>query len=149
MEYQLENNCYVVPRGRDDNKKEYLDLLYKHKNDLVLFPENSMSFIDTVTYLPIEKSIVTENMYLVSAYSRHKVWILNYKNEWMHPNEETFGCSVESLANHLLGYGSSIGILPEIKIKELLGGFPKGCKTYQDYINLTRKQYKNFKYDEY
>ena len=149
MEFDLKNNCYVVARGRDDHKQEYLDLLYEHKNDLVLFPENGMSFIDTVTYLPIDKSIVTENMYLVCAYRRYKVWILNFRNEWIHPNEETFGCSIDSLANHLLGYGSSIGILPEMKINEILGKFPKKCKTYQDYIDLTKKQYKDFKYDEY
>jgi hypothetical protein len=149
MDFELTENCYVVARGRDDDKQEYLDLLYEHKNELVLFPENSMRFIDTVTYLPIEKSIVTENMYLVSSYSRHMVWILDARNEWVHPNEQTFGCSIESLANHLLGYGSSIPILPEMKIKELVGGLPKKCKTYQDYIDLTKKQYKEFKYDDY
>ena len=149
MDFELENNCYVVARGRDDDKEKYLDLLYNHKNDLVLFPESNMRFIDTVTYLPVTKSIVTENMYLVSSYNKYNVWILDAKGEWMNPNEQTFGCSIESLANHLLGYGSSIPILPEMKLKELLGGFPKGIKTYQDYIDLTKKQYKDFKYDDY
>ena len=149
MDFELENNCYVVARGRDDDKEKYLDLLYKHKHSLVLFPETAMRFIDTVTYLPVTKSIVTENMYLVSSYNKYNVWILDAKGEWMNPNEQTFGASIESLANHLLGYGSSIPILPEMKLKELLGGFPKGIKTYQDYIDLTKKQYKDFKYDDY
>jgi hypothetical protein len=148
MEFELKNNCYVVARGRDDDKQGYYDLLIPHKNELVLFPENGMRFIDTVTYLPIDKSIVTENMYLVSSYDKYNVWILK-GDKWVHPNEQTFGCSIESLANHLLGYGSSIPILPEIKIMELVGGLPKKCKTYQDYIDLTKKQYKEFKYDDY
>ena len=146
---ELNNNCYVVARGRDDDKQEYLELLFEHKNELALYPEDTMRFIDTVTYLPYDRSIVTEDMYLVSAYDRYNVWILDARNEWVHPNEQTFGCSAESLANHLLGYGSSIGILPEMKIKELVGGLPKECKTYQDYIDLTKKQYKDFKYDDY
>lgn len=148
MDYQLEGNCYVVARGRDDDKKAYLDLLYKHKNDLVTFPEDGMRFIDSVTYLPYNKSIVTENPYLISSYDRRSVWVLN-NGKWINPNEQTFGSSVNVIENNLLGYGSSIPILPEMKLKELLGGFPKGCKTYQDYINLTKKQYKDFKYDDY
>lgn len=147
MDYKLEGNCYVIARGRDDNGDAYLDLMY-HKYDMVTFPEDGMRFIDTATYLPYNKSIVTENPFLISSYDKYSVWVLK-KGKWVNPNEQTFGCSVNVITSNILGFDSSIPLLPYIKIRSLVGDIPKGCMTYQDYADKIEKDFKDFKYDDY
>lgn len=144
-----EGICYVVVRGRDDSSEAYYDLLGEHKHELAMFPEDGLRFIDTVTYLPYNKSIVTENPYLISSYSKHEVFILK-NGRWVNPNTQTFGASVEIITNNILGYGTSIALLPYIKLKALVGSNElDGCKTFQDYADKVKKEFSEFKYDEY
>ena len=143
-----DGNCYVVVRGQADSYQTYTDFLYKNKRDLVLYPETRLTMIDTITYMPYNKAIVTENPYLISSYSRHQVFILGKGGKWVNPHFETFGCSVETITNNILGYGSSIPALPQMKIKELVGEVPKGMKTYGDWAEEIKKEIIEFRYED-
>lgn len=143
-----EGQCYVIARGRDDESDSYYDLLKEHKHELVIFPENGLSFIDIVTYLPYNKSIVTENPYLISSYSKHEVWVLK-NGEWENPSEQTFGADINLITNNILGYNTSMALLPYIKLNALVGSNElDGCKTFQDYADKVKKNFGEFKYNE-
>jgi len=105
--------CYVRVRNN-----EFHDILY-YKNDLILYPENAMRFLDMVSYLPYVQSILTENPYLISCYDRKNVWILNDENKWINPDIQTFGASVSYITQEILKYGYEMPLLPLEFIKAL------------------------------
>jgi hypothetical protein len=145
MEIQTIENCYVVVRGRCDNKRAYDELL-EYRHSLEFHPEQHMTFIDTVTYVPYQKSIVTENPYLISSYDKRKVWVLNENDEWVNPSEQTFGCSVNVITSNILGFNDSIPVFPKTKLMSLVGAIPEGCETYGDMVEHERNKLKNYKY---
>lgn len=111
--YESENiqeteQCFVFIQGNDANEEHYYDLVRESKNDkLILYPERAMTFADTVDYRRYVKSIVTENPYIISCYSRNEVWILQ-DDEWVHPSMQTYGASVDLITSSILQYKNSI-----------------------------------------
>lgn len=100
--------CFVFLQGNDANLEHYYDLVRESKNDnLILYPERAMTFADTVDYRPYVKSVVTENPFIISCYSNEDVWILQ-KDEWIHPNMQTYGASVNLITMSILQYGNTI-----------------------------------------
>lgn len=112
-EFESENimekgQCFVFLQGNDINDEHYYDLVRESKNDrLILYPERAMTFADTVDYIPYVKSIVTENPYIISCYSRNDVWILQ-DDEWTHPSDQTYGASVNLITSSILQYNNTI-----------------------------------------
>ena len=100
--------CFVFLQGNDANIEHYYDLVRESKNDnLILYPERAMTFADTVDYRRYVKSVVTENPFIISCYSREDVWILQ-NDEWTHPDIQTYGASVDLITYDILQFGSSI-----------------------------------------
>jgi len=105
----MENEqCFVFLQGNDANEEHYHDLVRESKNDnLILYPERAMTFADTVDYRPYVKSVVTENPFIISCYSRENVWILQ-DDEWIHPDQQTYGASVSLITSSILQYHNTI-----------------------------------------
>jgi hypothetical protein len=120
MDYQLEGNCYIILDGKD----ELNDLIYEHKNDLVLYPERTMRLVDLACYRPYVKSVVTESAWIIGMYSKHEVWIW-VDGKWKHPDYQTYGTSRDLLTDVLLGVESSIPlhVISSDKAKEFSDGF--------------------------
>ena len=101
-----ENTCYVLLRTNKINP-----IAYK-RHDLVWYPETGMPLLKRVTYTPYIKSIVTEDPWLISCYSREhvRVWSKEYnkKGEWVWPNNQTYGASVNWITSSLLGIKNTI-----------------------------------------
>jgi hypothetical protein len=107
--YESENikereQCFVFLQGNDANIEHYYDLVRESKNDnLILYPERAMTFADTVDYRRFAKSVVTENPFIISCYSREDVWILQ-DDEWVNPGMQTYGASVNLITSSILQY---------------------------------------------
>jgi predicted kinase len=83
-----------------------------------------------VHYRPYVKSIVTENPYIISCYSRNDVFVLS-NDKWVNPDIQTYGASVNIITNSILMYNNTIPLLP-------LGGASykdkiKTLKNFRDY----------------
>ena len=103
--------CYIFVQGNDINIEHYYELVRKSKNDeIILYPEHSMRFIDIVEYRPYVKSIVTENPYLISCYDKRNVFIL-VDDEWVNPTIQTYGASVSYITSDLLNYTNTIPMM--------------------------------------
>jgi len=113
MKINKTGQCYVRVRNN-----EFHNILLS-KNDLIMYPETSMRFLDTVSYLPYVQSILTENPYLISCYDRNNVWVLNAENKWVNPDIQTFGASISYITQEILNYGHEIPLLPLEFIKAL------------------------------
>ena len=102
------DQCFVFLQGNDANIEHYYDLVRESKNDnLILYPERAMTFADTIDYRRYVKSVVTENPFIISCYPRENVWILQ-DDEWIHPDEQTYGASVNLITNSILQYHNTI-----------------------------------------
>ena len=100
--------CFVFLQGNDANIEHYYDLVRESKNDnLILYPERAMTFADTVDYRRYVKSVVTENPFIISCYSREDVWILQ-DDEWIHPDIQTYGASVNLITGNILQFRNTI-----------------------------------------
>ena len=100
--------CFVFLQGNDANIEHYYDLVRESKNDnLILYPERAMTFADTVDYRRYVKSVVTENPFIISCYSREDVWILQ-DDEWIHPDIQTYGASVNLITDDILQFRNTI-----------------------------------------
>ena len=125
MAYESENikeseQCFVFLQGNVANEEHYFDLVRESKNDnLILYPERAMTFADTVDYRPYVKSVVTENPFIISCYSREDVWVLQ-DDDWVHPDIQTYGASVDFITSDILQYGNTIptAVLGGGKFKE-------------------------------
>ena len=122
--------CFVFLQGNDANEEHYFDLVRESKNDnLILYPERSMTFADTVDYRRYVKSVVTENPFIISCYSREDVWILQ-DDEWIHPEQQTYGASVNYITSSILQYHNTIptSVLGGGRFKDKV----KKLKNYED-----------------
>lgn len=122
--------CFVFLQGNDANEEHYYDLVRESKNDnLILYPERAMTFADTVDYRRYVKSVVTENPFIISCYSREDVWILQ-DDEWVHPDIQTYGASVNIITSSILQYSNTIptSVLGGGKFKDKV----KKLKNYND-----------------
>lgn len=132
--YESENimeteQCFVFLQGNDANEEHYYDLVRESKNDnLILYPERAMTFADTVDYKRYVKSVVTENPFIISCYPKENVWVLQ-DDEWVHPNQQTYGASVNFITMSILQYSNTIptSVLGGEKFKDKV----KKLKDYQ------------------
>lgn len=133
--YESENikeseQCFAFLQGNDANEEHYYDLVRESKNGtMILYPERAMTFADTVDYRRYSKSVVTENPYIISCYPKKDVWIL-HDDEWVHPDFQTYGCSVNMITSQILQYNNSIptAVMGGGKFKDKV----KKLKNYSD-----------------
>lgn len=104
MNYELIENCYVLLDGQH---KGINDLILKHKDDLILYPEREMRLVDKASYRPYLKSIVTECEWLIGVYPMERVWIWK-DNQWVNPPMQTYGASRNLITCNLLGVHQTI-----------------------------------------
>ena len=107
-----DSQCFVFVQGNDINIEHFYELVRKSKNDeLILYPERGMTFANTVDYKPYVKPIVTENPYIIACYDSRSVWVLQ-EDEWVNPDRQTYGASVNLITTSILQYPNTIPILP-------------------------------------
>jgi len=94
--------CYVVP------KISTYHPIADVRNDLAYYPEEDMSLFETVNFKRYEKSIVTENPFIISCYPMENVRVWNEKRGWSEPRFETYGCSVNKILSSLLSVKQTI-----------------------------------------
>jgi hypothetical protein len=124
----LEGNCFVYIQGNEVDIEKYYDVVRLSKDDkLILYPERGKTFVDTVCYRPYVKSVVTENPWIISCYSRENVWIIR-EGKWKHPDRQTYGASVEYITDDILGMSSSLPLI-------VLSGLD-GIKEFKEKIKL-------------
>lgn len=103
---KLEGTCYVLLQTNKINP-----IAYK-RHDLIWYPERGKTLLQCVQYRPYVKSIVTENPWLIACYDRDDVrmWSRKYKKkgEWISPNDQTYGASVNSIMMRILGIRNTI-----------------------------------------
>lgn len=103
---KLEGTCYVLLQTNKINP-----IAYK-RHDLIWYPETAMTLLQCVQYEPYVKSIVTENPWLIACYDHDDVrlWSTKYtkKGEWISPNDQTYGASVNSIMMRILGIRNTI-----------------------------------------
>lgn len=111
MNKHLENNCFVYVQGNEIDIEKFYELVRLSKCDeLILYPERAMTFVDSVCYRPYVKSVVTENPFVISSYKRDNVWLLE-KGEWVNPSQQTYGASVNLIACSILHNPNTIPML--------------------------------------
>jgi hypothetical protein len=114
MDYIPINNCYVYVRdlrNTDPVGEEVIIAAKKTEFDFYIYPEYHLTFTDKTQYIPYIRSIVTEEPYLISCYSREFVWVIE-DGVWKHPNTQTFGTSVSIITHEILKYEPSMPLLP-------------------------------------
>ena len=94
--------CYVLLQINNVHPIAY------SRFDLMWYPERTMTLLDCVTYKPYEKSIVTENPWIIGCYRREFVRVWDKKRGWIMPNRETYGASVNAITMTILGIRQTI-----------------------------------------
>ena len=118
--------CFVYIQGNKKDIEKYYELVRLSKDDkLILYPERGLSFVDQVCYIPYEKSILTENPWLISTYSRKSVWILE-NGKWINPEMQTYGASQSLITMNILNYPNTLPLLPY--------GGRKGIEDYKEKV---------------
>jgi hypothetical protein len=103
--------CYVYVQGNEANEDMYYDLVRRSKDDeIILYPERAMRFIDTVCYRPFVKPVVTENPFIIGCYDRKEVRVIE-DGKWVKPEIQTFGCNASLITDDLLHYTNSIPLV--------------------------------------
>lgn len=103
MEIELEGVCYVLIQTNQIHPIAY------RRHDLIWYPERKMTLLDTIQYKPYVQSIVTENPWLISCYSKEnvRIWSSEYK-EWAYPAVQTYGASICVIMDDIIGIYQSI-----------------------------------------
>jgi len=88
-------------------------------------------------YEPFEKSIVTENPWLVSLYPCERVWVVGENGQWENPNIQTYAGNHTNILYSLLNFTSCVPAMP------LDGGeaMKKVISNYEKRITKARKLY--------
>ncbi|HCW08873.1 MAG TPA: hypothetical protein DGG95_16070 [Cytophagales bacterium] len=129
----FEGNCFVYVQGNEADIQKYYDLVKLSKEDqLILYPERAMTFVDTICYRPYVKSVITENPWVISCYPYEKVWIIR-DGEWKNPSNQTYGASVNIISMNILGVDSTIPLL-------VLSG-KKGIEEYRKKVCKNNHRY--------
>lgn len=109
-EINYEGTCYVLLKTNKINP------IAEKRFDLLWYPETGMRLLDCVQYRPYVKSIVTENPWLIACYDREdvRVWSTKYKKkgEWIRPDDQTYGASVNGIMMCVLGISQTIPSTP-------------------------------------
>jgi hypothetical protein len=115
----LEGNCFVYIQGNEADIEKYYELVKLSKDDkLILYPERGMTYTDTVCYRPYVKSVITENPWIIGCYSIGQVWVIQ-DGEWVHPSQQTYGASINSISIEILGNYNTIPLMILGGIKEI------------------------------
>ncbi len=103
---KFESMCYILLQTNKIHPITY------NRYDLVWYPERGMTLLECVQYRPYVKSVVTENPWLIACYDYEnvRVWSKKYtkKGEWISPNDQTYGASVNSIMMRILGIKHTI-----------------------------------------
>lgn len=94
---QRKGFCYVVL------KADTFHPIASFRHAVAMYPEEKMSLLQTANYAHYERSIVTENPYLISAYPKSNVRLWDEVEGWVEPEVETFGMSVDAITHSILG----------------------------------------------
>jgi len=99
----LKGNCYVLHQGIADVYK----LIGRAKNEMIMWPERSLTMLELRKGIRYERSIVTENPHMIAVYDKRKVWYWD-KGQWKNPMNQTYGGSYSSISIHVLKINSTI-----------------------------------------
>ena len=126
----LEGNCFVYVQGNEADIEKYYELVGLSKDDkLILYPERANTMVDNICYRPYVKSVVTENPWIISCYSRDSVWML-VDGEWRNPDQQTYGASVDFIMGDILNYVGTIPIVVKSGVK--------GIEKYREKVRLNK-----------
>lgn len=99
-DFEKIGKCFVLHKGH------YNDVL-KIKDEVILWPENSLSITQQVIGVKYKKSIITESPFMICMYDRRDVFIFR-EGKWKIPDFQTFGCSFDIIMSDILFLTSSI-----------------------------------------
>jgi len=102
MKIDYENTCYVLLQTNS------IHPIAHERHNLIWYPERSMTLLDCVQYKPYIKSIVTENCWIISCYDQEHVRIWDKKRNWIRPNDQTYGASINKITMTMLGIRQTI-----------------------------------------
>ncbi len=101
MKIEFENTCYVLLQINQ------IHPIAHERHKLIWYPERAMTLVDCVNYRPFVKSVVTENPWIISCYSRENVRVWD-NGKWVWPDVQTLGKSVNGIIMGLLGIRQTI-----------------------------------------
>jgi len=102
MKIEYENTCYVLLQTNS------IHPIAHKRHDLLWYPERGMTLLDCIQYKPYVKSIVTENPWLISCYDRENVRVWDKEYNWIRPNDQTYGASINKITMCILGIRQTI-----------------------------------------
>jgi len=103
MDIVNEGMCYVLL------KTGSVHPITKFRHDLLWYPETGMSLVQIIKYKRYVQSIITENPWLISCYSKGnvRVWDSEYL-EWRMPYIQTYGASIDVIMSSILDIHQTI-----------------------------------------
>jgi len=119
MTDRLEGHCFVYVQGNEVDEEKFFELVRESKNDrVILYPERSLTLVETVCYRQYVKTVVTENPFIISSYDVRKVWVLK-NGEWVNPSSQTYGASVNMIMCSVLNFSTTIPLMVLGGVKEI------------------------------
>lgn len=107
MKIKYKSICYVLLRVNESHP------ITENRHDLIWYPENAMTLLQTIQYRPYIKSIVTENPWLIAMYDRQDVRVWDIENKkWKIPNYQTYAASFSMIMDSILGIHQTIPSIP-------------------------------------
>jgi len=97
-----ETICYVAHQGIAD-----LSVMFDDIHALIRWPETGLSLYEKVQGIKYVKPILTEDPWFISCYDRSDVYIWR-NGEWVNPDRQTFGASINIIMSDLLKVSSTI-----------------------------------------
>lgn len=119
-----EGICYVLPQVNVAHP------ITDQRHDLAWYPEREMTLLEQVQYRPYVKSVVTESPWIIGCYDHNDVRIWK-DGEWVRPNDQTYGASVNKIMMKIIGVRQTIASTPldgGTEIKGLIKKLEKGYK---------------------
>lgn len=105
MNVELEEVCYVLLRTAKGHP------IARLRYDLNWYPETRLTLVQAIQFQPTVKSVVTESPWIISCYPGKRVRVWD-GIEWVRPDINTFGTSVEIIMDSILGINQSIPCFP-------------------------------------
>jgi hypothetical protein len=107
---EFEGICYVVVRL---SKKAHPIADFRH--DLIWYPEDGMTLLNRVSYVPYVQSIVTEDPWIIACYPQERVRVWGksrVRYRFVEASDQTYGASVGSITSSELGIRQTIPAMP-------------------------------------
>ena len=100
---ELDGICYVLLRTKKAHQ------IYYSRDKFIWYPEDGMSLLEIIKYIPYVKSVVTESPWIISCYDRKNVRVWNSEDLcWEKPYFRTYGASVNNIMMGLFGIVQTI-----------------------------------------